>query len=806
MFDDAVFLQELMVTFRQDAEERVRLLSRAVVDLEVAEAANAHGPIEILFRETHSLKGAAGAVEHTQMESICQAVESVLAGLKREDLAVTPLVVDVLSESVDCLDGFLRGEADADDRAAASIQKLTMLANAIARKVATRGETTAAAVQSASRVPAATSPSNGNGKSNGNGQSSNGNGRSNGGGLLVDIDETEELIGQRPPQEFEGPERRTGGRRATDIPAGDETEQRAARAVDVASSSTDTVRVSTDKLESLMLQAEEFISLKLSVRQRASALRSLSNRLEEWKREWYQARIGADPEKMVEFIEWNSTFMEGLVAEIRVASKQAEEERRSIGAMVDELVDDMKRVLMLPVAALISRFPKMVRDLARLGEKQVELSMTGAEIEIDKRIIENLKDPLVHLLRNSVDHGIESPEIREGLGKPARGQIKIAVSRLENNRIEICVADDGQGIDVNRLREVAVREGLRTQANVDALDDLAALRLIFASGLSTTSSVSTVSGRGLGMAIVEEKVETLGGFVTIESRRGKGTAFRIVVPATLATARGVLAQVSDWPFVIPVANVDRVVRVHKGDIHMVENRETILLEGRTVPLVHLSEVMDLASKPQCSGIDYLQAVVAGSGDERVAFAVDRVLDEQEVLVKSLGPQLARVPNIAGGTILGSGKVVPIINVSDLLVSAARTTPGNRTLAAASIEERKSVLVVEDSITSRMLLKNVLEAAGYNVKPTVDGLDALNALRDEDFDLVICDIDMPRMDGLELTASIRRDPRHSRLPVILVTALESEENKAKGIDAGANAYLVKNSFSKTRLLETARSLL
>jgi two-component system chemotaxis sensor kinase CheA len=323
---------------------------------------------------------------------------------------------------------------------------------------------------------------------------------------------------------------------------------------------------------------------------------------------------------MVEFIEWNSTFMEGLVAEIRVASKQAEEERRSIGAMVDELVDDMKRVLMLPVAALISRFPKMVRDLARLGEKQVELSMTGAEIEIDKRIIENLKDPLVHLLRNSVDHGIESPEIREGLGKPARGQIKIAVSRLENNRIEICVADDGQGIDVNRLREVAVREGLRTQANVDALDDLAALRLIFASGLSTTSSVSTVSGRGLGMAIVEEKVETLGGFVTIESRRGKGTAFRIVVPATLATARGVLAQVSDWPFVIPVANVDRVVRVHKGDIHMVENRETILLEGRTVPLVHLSEVMDLASKPQCSGIDYLQAVVAGSGDERVAFA------------------------------------------------------------------------------------------------------------------------------------------------------------------------------------------
>ena len=265
-----------------------------------------------------------------------------------------------------------------------------------------------------------------------------------------------------------------------------------------------------------------------------------------------------------------------------------------------------------------------------------------------------------------------------------RGRILIAVTQLENNKIQLCVSDDGTGIDVRQLREVAVRDGLRTQGQLEATDDAEALRLVFASGLSTSTVVSQVSGRGLGMAIVEEKVDYLGGSVTVDTEMGKGTMFRITVPATLATARGILAQVSDWPFVMPVVSVDRVVRVRKGDVRMVENRETIQLEGRTVPLVYLHEVLDLPLKPQRNVSDYIQAVVAGSGDDRVAFAVDRIIGEQEVLVKTLGPQLVRVRNIAGGTIIGSGKVVPIINIADLLQSAAASArQGRRSDAAGS---------------------------------------------------------------------------------------------------------------------------
>ena len=767
MDEDAEFLKDLMETFLQETEEHIRVLSAAVVELEAAgEGGAVQGPVEILFREAHSLKGAAGAVGLPTIVSMCQAVESVLAKLKRRNMQATPAVIDAISEFVDCLQAsLLTNNGGSEQRAAALVEQLAGLDQT-----------------SRERVPDEPIKTMLPGLSGGNG------------GLKPSV------------REFDPP-----GRPEPVVTerVREQTQPASAMSTEVPAPTTDTVRVSTGKLESLMLQAEEFISVKLATSQRSTALRDINSRLDIWKREWYQARISGDHEKIEEFLEWNSAFMEGVVADIRTLSKNTEEETRTIGPMVDELVDGMKRVLMLPVASLLSSFPKMVRDLARSRGKQAELTITGADIEIDKRVIENLKDPLTHILRNAVDHGTEAPETRQSLGKPVRGRILVAVTQLENNKIQMCVSDDGGGIDVGQLREAAVRDGLRTQGQLEATDDAEALRLVFASGLSTSAVVSQVSGRGLGMAIVEEKVDYLGGSVTVETQLGKGTLFRITVPATLATTRGILAQVSDWPFVMPVVSVDRVVRVRRGDIRLVENRETIQLEGHTLPLVYLHEVLDLPLKPQRNASDYLQAVVAGSGDDRVAFAVDRIIGEQEVLVKTLGPQLVRVRNIAGGTIIGSGKVVPIMNTADLLQSAAASAKQGRrsdSAGANGSEARKAVLVVEDSITSRMLLKNVLEAAGYYVKPTVDGVDALSALREEDFDLVISDIEMPRMDGFELTSKIRNDTRLSRLPVMLVTGMETQEQKERGIDVGANAYLTKSSFTQGTLLETARGLL
>jgi two-component system chemotaxis sensor kinase CheA len=735
MLDDEEFLRELMETFREDSQERIKLLAQAVVDLEAAPNEEAtRAALETLFRETHSLKGAAGAVDYSLVVSICQDMESVFAALKGGDLQPAPAVIDALSESVDCLhECVLTKKTGLGVRAAGVLTTLqTLMAPARA--------------QASGRPSQACTPS---------------------------------------------------------------PEERVIQAVDMAAATTDTVRVPTARLEDLLLQAEELISLKLSAGERASTLLELSSRLQAWKREWYKARVGGSHDTIEQFLEWNSSFMESLAADIRLLARSSDDERRTLGPMVDELVDGMKRVLMLPVSSLLSSFPKMVRDLARSRNKQVELAISGAAVEVDKRVIENLKDPLIHLLRNSVDHGIETAEERQRQGKSLRGQIRIDVSQLENNKIQICVSDDGKGIDVQRLRATAVRDGLRTQAEIDELSDAEALRLIFASGFSTSAVVSRVSGRGLGLAIVEEKVECLGGSVTIETEIDKGTTFRIVVPATVATTRGILVEVSDWACVLPILNVDRVARVRKQDLCTVEGCQTVQLEGRTLPIVSLREALALPVKPQRNATDYLQVVVAHGGEHRIAFAVDRVVCEREVLVKSLGPQLVSVPNIAGATILGSGSVVPIISVGELVQACVGRAPqaGRIEEAARSgADGPKAVLIAEDSITSRMLLKSVLEAAGYYVRPTVDGVDALKALQEEDFDLVISDVEMPRMDGFELTSRIRADARLARLPVVLVTALESDEHRERGLDAGASAYVAKSSFKEGTLLETARSLL
>ncbi len=745
--DDDAFLRDLMNTFREDAEERIRLLSQAVVELENAGTGEAAlAPLESLYRETHSLKGASGAVEQKQMESVCQHLESVLAALKRGELRISQPLVDALSDTVDCLHSLLHAEEGSDTHASELVERLTFLA-----------------------IPAPNRAAPWPGK-------------------------------QEPPRPATTPP-------APPVP---DPEQEALQAVRIADpvAAVDNVRVSTAKLESIMLQAEEFIAVKLASAQRSAALADVRSRLEAWKRELYQVRISGDPDKLLELLEWTASLVDGLVADVRMLSKSADNEKRTIGPMVDELLDGMKRVLMLPFSSLLSSFPKMVRDLARNSGKEVDLVITGSDIEIDKRIIENLKDPLVHILRNSVDHGIETPEARERAGKPTRGRVNIAVSQLENNKIELCVSDDGSGIDTERLRAVALRESLRTQTQLEEMSDADLVRLAFTSGVSTSLQVSTVSGRGLGLAIVEQKTRQLGGSVSVETRPGQGTLFRIHVPATLATARGILAQVSDWMFVVPVVGVDRVIRAQREEIRMIENRETIQVDEQTVPIFYMTEVLELPLKPQRAVSDHLQILVLGNSTNRVAFAVDRVIDEQEVLVKSLGPQLVRVRNIAGVTVIGSGKVVPIINVVDLVNSATvKPTRGKRQPGESGEGvAKKAVLIAEDSITSRMLLKNVLESAGYYVRPTVDGLDALNALGEEEFDLVVSDIEMPRMDGIELTRRIRADQRLGRVPVVLVTALESQEDRERGLDAGANAYLTKSSFTQGTLLKTARSLL
>jgi len=434
----------------------------------------------------------------------------------------------------------------------------------------------------------------------------------------------------------------------------------------------------------------------------------------------------------------------------------------------------------------------------------------GGEVEVDRRILEEMKDPLIHLIRNCIDHGIEKPEEREQQNKPRRGTIKIEVSQLEGSKVQILISDDGRGIDRAKIQASASKLGLTTQPQPDNLSDPEALALIFQSGDSSSALITDLSGRGLGLAIVREKAEKLRGTVTVQSELGGGTGFRVVLPLTIASFRGIPVRVDEALFVIPSTAVERVAHVEKNKIKTVENKETIALDGKTVALVRLADALELHGTNGAEHTnDRMFVVVISQNGERIAFVVDEVINEQEVLVKTLGCQLSRVRNVAGATVLANGKLVPILNVTDLMQSAVRASAATARVAAAVLATekptRKSVLVVEDSITSRALLKGILEGAGYSVNTAVDGVDGLTQLRSGGFDVVVSDVEMPRMNGFDLATKIRADKKLSELPIVLVTALHSREDRERGMDVGANAYIVKNSFDQSNLLDVVERL-
>ena len=582
--------------------------------------------------------------------------------------------------------------------------------------------------------------------------------------------------------------------------------------------SEDTVRIAVATLDARLLEAEEMLTAKLSTGQRAEDLRTRANRFGAWRKEWTTVEPDArslrqspppNLARLLEFLDWNLDHLDSLEGHVTALGRAADRDHQVIGKLVDDLLEESKTLLLLPFATLASSFPKLVRDLCRDQGKEADLVVRGEEIKIDKRVLEEMKAPLVHLLRNSVDHGIETPEERRRSGKPSRATITLAASQVNGSKVEISVSDDGAGVDADKVRRSAVEHGILSADAARQLGDAEAQPLIFESDVTTSPLITRLSGRGLGLAIVREKAEKLGGTVSVESQPRRGARFSIVLPSTLATFRGILVEVAERLFVVPTTLVERVARVKAEDIRTVEGRETVSLSGRAIALVRLSDVLELP--PATSASDAHAAifvVVLGTGDQRIAFAVDAARDEQEVLVKPLRAPLSRVRNIAGATVLGSGRVAPILNVSDLLKSARKVGSAGVLRAGGGRPARAqahSVLVAEDSITSRMLLKNILESAGYAVRTAVDGMEAFTLLRAEPFDLVVSDVEMPRLNGFDLTARIRADKRLAELPVVLVTALETREDRERGIDVGANAYIAKSNFDQTHLLDVVRRL-
>jgi len=474
---------------------------------------------------------------------------------------------------------------------------------------------------------------------------------------------------------------------------------------------------------------------------------------------------------------------------------------------------------MLPVSTTFDTFPRMVRDMTRELSKEVKLTIEGGETEVDKQVLEQLRSPLTHMVRNCVDHGMELPDAREAAGKPREGKVVLrAFQRAADLVLE--VVDDGAGIDVGRVKSKAIEKGLITAENADGMSEREALWLIFRSGFSTKQEVTDLSGRGVGMDVVREHIERLHGMIDVESTLGEGSKFTLSVPLSVATTRCLLVKAGEQTFGIPITNVERIVRLSAEDIGHTEGHEAIRIDERPMALLRLGDVLGVPTEPFEAANQ--PAIILGSADRRAAFLVDGLLGAQEIATKTLPKPLIRVRHIAAATIVGTGEVVPILNVLDLLRANGKAA-GRRSRVAAPAPEssdlrpptsakqakpadKQSILVVDDSVTIRTFEKALLEAAGYDVTAASDGLEAWQLVQKQAPDLIVSDVEMPNMTGFELTEKVRGDQRLKGMPLILVTTLSSDEDRKRGIDAGADAYVIKGSSEQDHLLETVRRLI
>ncbi|MDD5167534.1 MAG: response regulator [Syntrophales bacterium] len=763
---DEIFLKRLLTTFKVEADEHLKVISDGIIALEKTSSGDEQRVLfETIFRESHTLKGASRSVNMSAMEAVCRSLENVFAALQKNEIPLSGTLFPVLYQAIDGLTSLLSSAG-----------------------VKTTGTGTLSLIEP----------------------------------LIHQLDQAAK--GQLSPvQDDAGKESQKPD--AVICPAATvavltvppSPVATALENCEKAPLSFDTVRVPTAKLDALLFQAEGLIAAKMASRQRAVDLRGVCSRMAVWKKEWDSVQqempkaASALPSHRIRgFLAWNEAFLKGLDEELEKLRKALDGDSREIGGMVDNLLKDTKNVLMLPFSLILEGYPLLVRRLAAEQGKEIDLSIQGGEIEVDKRILQEMKDPLMHLVRNSIDHGIESPEERKYHGKTPCGKLTIAAAPRDSGKVEITITDDGKGIDAEEVKRSLLKLGIIPSAEMENMTDEEVLSYIFHSGLSTSPIVTNLSGRGLGLAIAGEKVEKLGGRIFFETRPGAGTTFRLLLPLSLATFRGCIINVCRRIFVIPTMNVERVLMAKKEELKTVENREAIRLDGRLVSVVRLADVLGLVQdKEPAEESRPLFLLILEAAGERLAFSVDEIVDEQEVLIKGLGKQLRRVPNIAGACILGTGRVAPILNVQDLMKSAILgAAAGNVSAAMVTDSEARgrSILVVEDSITARTLLRNILETAGYEVKTAVDGVDAFTYLQVEMVDLIVSDVQMPRMDGFELTQKIRANKRLADLPVILVTSMESPEDRKRGIDAGADAYMVKSSFDQDNLLEMIRRLI
>ncbi len=567
----------------------------------------------------------------------------------------------------------------------------------------------------------------------------------------------------------------------------------------------DTIRVPTRDLDALMAQAEELNVTKLRIAYAASELEELVTLWQEWKAFYRQS--GEATATAV------NPFQERLDEKITALRTATQENTSNLDLIAEDLRERIQTLRQLPLSTIFQLFPRMVRDLARKQSKQVELIIEGGETTADKNILEDIKDSLTHLIRNAIDHGIETPAEREQLGKPPVAKIWLRGS-LVGNTIIIEVADDGRGLDIDQIKQTAIKRKLYQPDELERMNPSQIYDLIFAPGFSTRSFITEISGRGIGLDVVKTNIERLKGAIAIESTPNQGSTFRIQLRTTLATVNALFVEVQGIVQALPIEFVQTSLLLSPDEIETLDGREILNWMGKRIPIANLADVLELTNSPgyalaakQETPLSELRScILLKVGEEISGFLVDQLLDTQEVPLKPQTVLLKRVKNILGATILPTGEVCMILNPADLVKSGQQQTPATVSVKSQTVLQTKpTILLVEDSLPVRTQERRLLEGAGYEVVVAVDGLDGYTKLKSRHFDAVVSDVEMPHLDGLSLTATIRQHPEYQDLPIVLVTTLDSEADQQRGAEAGADAYIIKGKFNQAFLLETISRL-
>ncbi|MGE5660410.1 MAG: response regulator [Actinomycetota bacterium] len=482
---------------------------------------------------------------------------------------------------------------------------------------------------------------------------------------------------------------------------------------------------------------------------------------------------------------------------------------RRTSNLSDRLYREVIASHMRPFADGVQGFPRMIRDLARKLGKQVKLEILGKSTPVDRDILKKLEAPLTHILRNSIDHGLETPQERLAAGKPAEGTVRLEATH-RGGMLSITISDDGKGIDAEKLRQKVVNKHLSPPEVAAQMTDGELIEFLFLPGFSTAQQVTEISGRGVGLDIARSMAQEVGGTVRAHSQCGKGMTFHFQLPLTLSVVRTLLVEISGEPYAFPLAKIEQIVMVNPDDIYSVENRQYFTMDQKNIGLVAAYQVLEL--KEPIRKPEVLPVVTIGEQSDYYGVVVDRFLGEYDLVVRPLDPRLGKVQDISAAALMGDGTPILIVDVSDLihsvdaLLNHSKLKRFGRDSISSQEDRRKKILIVEDSITVREMERKLLQNKGYRVDVAVNGMEGWYAISSSDYDLVISDVDMPRMNGIELIAKIKSNPKLSSIPVIIVSYKDREEDRLRGLEAGADYYLTKTSFHDNTLLKAVIDLI